>query len=175
MSPRRVRGAVLLLTLALVFGPASAANAAVQQGSGYRFIWTRCSWGQTWVNNEWASPFLESVATIDAAVGANPCENHTWKTTPGEGLAVRQELIAWDSLHNAEFLCNVGQWQVWSGDRDGATHEFWTWWAFNRPCGANNWYKGRGYAGIWVGGMWQGINKPGIDTGGDANGWVFVR
>ena len=160
------------MALALMFGPESTAQAAVQQGSGYRFIWTRCSWGQTWVSNEWGSPGVESVATIDAAVGANPCENHNWRTTPGEALAVRQDLIAWDAGRGVEFLCNSGPWQTWSG-QNGAVHALWTWWGFDHPCNTQ-WYKGRGYAGIFVGGLWQGINKPGIDTGGDSGGWVLV-
>jgi hypothetical protein len=166
MSRRPIRRAALLVTLALVFAPQSAARADTQEASAYRFIGNRCSWGQTWVTNDWGLPALQSVATIDASVFSE-CDRHDWTTQPTEGIGVRQDLHGWDA-RGFPFLCNQGPWIFWDGAQ-GQRHELWTWWAFNRPCNTN-WYRGQGFAAIRTAGLWQGQKRPGVDTG-----WVLVR
>lgn len=164
MSRRPTRFAAVLLTLALTFGPQSAAQADTQSANGFRSIDRRCSWGATWVNNEWGLPGLESVATIDASV-FDWCDQKGWTTQPTEAIAVAQNLIAWDA-RGWEFLCNGGPWIVHDG-RNGQQHEVRTWWAFNRPCNTN-WYRGEGFAAVRWAGDWFGDEKPGIKTP-----WIF--
>ena len=147
MRSRRV--AAVLLGAVLVFSPHSAAQAEVQQASSFSARGWACSWGQTWVNNEWGLPGLESVATIDGSVNAW-CDVQV-QADPGH-IAVRQTLLAWDA-RGWEFECNVGPWQF----NQQRSHEVWTWWAFNRPCNTN-WYAGLGYSAVLWNGAWRGVD-----------------
>lgn len=168
MNRHVIRRAALLLTLALAFGPQSAAQADVQTADGFRHLGNRCSWGQTWINNEWGAPGLESVATIDASVFAW-CDRKDWSTQPTEAIAVRQNLIAWDA-RGWEFVCNPGPWIVHDG-RNGARHDLWTWWQFWWPCNTN-FYRGEGFSAVHYGpfgGQWFGHDREGVKTP-----WVAV-
>jgi hypothetical protein len=159
------RRAVLLLTLILLFDPESSAYAIIyqsSQASGYRVIDIRCSWGQTWVNNTQGSPSLQSVATMDASVSGF-CDNTTF-VTGRLTIGVAQDLIAWDNAGGYEFLCSQGPWQ----NNGAASHDVWTGYAFNRPCGAN-WFRGDGLASIRFNNRWYGNEKPPIPTG-----WISV-
>ena len=157
---RTRRGAAVLLGVVLMFAPHSVAQAAEMQASSYSFRDWFCSYGQTWVNNVWGAPGLQSVATIDGSVG-NFCDITNWQTDPGN-IAVKQTLMAWDP-RGFEIQCNVGAWQL----NQTRSHEVWTWWAFNRPCGAT-WYSGLGYSAIRWNGLWRGIDQNPHHTG-----WVW--
>jgi hypothetical protein len=161
----RLRGGALLLTLAVLFAPQSAAWAATQQHSGHVWVGKRCAFGQVWVSTDWGLPGLESIATIDSS-NAGQCDNTAWTTRQGEAIAVRQTLVAWDA-RGWEFECNVGPWLV--ENRIGF-HQIHTWWVFNRPCNTN-WYRGETYPGVFYDGTWHlGFQKFGL---GIKTGWVF--
>ena len=164
MNCRSIRRAALLLALALLFAPQPAAQAEWQQASGFRWLDQRCSWGQTWVTNEGGWPWLQSVATIDASAG-DFCNLKNWATQPGEAIAVAQDLIAWDA-RGFEFRCNLGPWNVHDG-RQGAQHELWTWWNFNRPCNTN-WYKGRGLPPSSIPACGTALTKPASTPAGSS-------
>ena len=160
MNHRLIRRAALLLTLAVVFAPVSAAQAATQQASGFRVIAQRCSWGQHWVSTDWGRPGLQSVATMDRSY-AGYCDDTSW-VAPAGHIAVGQNLIAWNDSSGTEYVCNEGPWIY----NSGASHEVWTAYAFGRPCGG--WYRGNGYAARYHNG-WAGHEKPPVATG-----WVYV-
>lgn len=52
------RRVVILLTVIVFFAPHSTAHADVRQASTYSYRDWFCSYGQTWVNNEWGRPGL---------------------------------------------------------------------------------------------------------------------
>ena len=165
MTRRPVRPKALVLALVIMFAPQSPAHADTQQASGYRvFGDVRCSWGQTWVTNEWGSPGLQSVATVDESRGGW-C-NITNAVAGAWEIAVAQDLIAWDARTGTEFRCNIGPWQY---NHWGPSHEVWTAFAwYPRPCNSQ-WYRGDGFAAVWLRGIYAGADRPPVGTG-----WVFV-
>ena len=155
----RARLVVLLLALAIfASSPAGAFTPQESQVSGYKHIslWG-CSWEQTWINNWQASPRLQSLATFDNTT--DQWCGDTRATLPPGSIAVKQDLIAWTPARG-EFLCNEGLWWL-NGTQ---SHEVWTGFNFQRPCGAS-WYKGHGHAGILRGGYWLGPERPPNPTG----------
>ena len=158
----RYRAVALLLVLAtfLTTSAAGAITPQESQASGYKVIeLVGCAWEQTWVNNYQGSPYLRSIATYDATTD-QWCGNTT-ATLPAGHIAVRQDLIAW-TPERGEFACSIGGW--WTNSTQ--SHEVWTSYAFNRPCGAS-WFRGDGRAGILRQGYWLGLER-----GPNRTGWV---
>lgn len=165
VSRRRVRLSALVLALVVLFAPQAPAHAATEQASGYRvFGDVRCSWGQTWVTNEWGSPGLQSVATVDESRGGW-C-NITNAVAGANEILVQQDLIAWDA-RGWEFRC--GRQGPWVTNHWGPSHEVWTSFAWgSKPCNSQ-WYRGDGRAAVWLRGIYAGADRPPVGTG-----WVFV-
>lgn len=147
----RLRIAVLL-GVALVLFPNSAAFANTQQGSSFSYRDWFCSYGQTWITDEWGSPGLQSVATIDGSVG-DFCDTTNFQTDAGN-IAVKQTLFSW-TPERGTFQCGpAGAWQL----NAWRSHDVWTWSAFSHPCGAG-WYTGLGYSAIRWNGIWRGVDQ----------------
>ena len=164
MTRRRSRRTTLLVVLVLMFIPQSAAHADTQTANAFRFIGPKCSWGATWINNEWGSPGLDSIATMDVSAQPDSCDVKEWIAERRE-IWVQQDLIGWDQAWGREFLCNAGPWLT---NNDFRTHMYRTWWSFNHPCNTQ-WYAGDGRAAIWFLNDWRGDEQRPVRTP-----WVFV-
>ena len=80
-------------------------------------------------------------------------------------IAVAQDLIAWDAAAGREFRCGPpGPWQYnW-----GPSHQVWTSFAWgSKPCNSQ-WYRGDGFAAVWLRTIYAGAERPPVKTG-----WVF--
>ena len=158
---RIARRAALLLVLALMCAPVSAAQAVTSEASGFRVIAEVCSWGQTWVSTDWGRPGLQSVATTDRS-WSGQCDD-TGYQSPAWQVAVAQNLVSWSNTRG-EFRCSTGDWYY---NNWGPSHEVWTSYSWSyKPCG--DWYRGDGFAARYHNG-WLGHEKPPVSTG-----WVYI-